>query len=146
MPLIADGEVLGALNVPASAASEVYFSESDFELVQLFAAQASIALRNADAHHAMSQRAETDALTGLGNHGAFQRDLGRLRRGGRDGNDPQGTPARGADDGPRPSSSPTTTATAIRPATRSSTTSRRPSTGPPEARTASSGTAATNSP
>jgi len=78
VPLIADGEVLGALNVSRVGGEEVHFSESDFELVQLFAAQASIALRNADAHHAMSQRAETDALTGLGNHGAFQRDLGRF--------------------------------------------------------------------
>ena len=78
VPLIADGEVLGALNVSRVGNTEVYFSESDFELVQLFAAQASIALRNADTHHAMSQRAETDALTGLGNHGAFQQELGRL--------------------------------------------------------------------
>jgi diguanylate cyclase (GGDEF)-like protein/excisionase family DNA binding protein len=78
VPLIADGEVLGALNTSRVGGSEVHFSESDFELIQLFAAQASIALRNADAHHAMSQRAETDALTGLANHGAFQRELGRL--------------------------------------------------------------------
>ena len=78
VPLIAAGEVLGALNVSRVGGPEVYFSESDFELVQLFAAQASIALRNADTHHAMSQRAETDALTGLGNHGAFQQELGRL--------------------------------------------------------------------
>ena len=77
VPLIADGEVLGALNVSRVGGPEVFFSESDFELVQLFAAQASIALRNADTHHAMSQRAETDALTGLGNHGAFQLELGR---------------------------------------------------------------------
>ena len=77
VPLIADGEVLGALNVSRVGGAEVYFSESDFELVQLFAAQASIALRNADTHHAMSQRAETDALTGLANHGAFQLELAR---------------------------------------------------------------------
>ena len=77
VPLIADRDVLGALNVSRVGGPEVYFSESDFELIQLFAAQASIALRNADAHHAMSQRAETDALTGLANHGAFQRDLSR---------------------------------------------------------------------
>jgi diguanylate cyclase (GGDEF)-like protein/excisionase family DNA binding protein len=77
VPLIADGEVLGALNVSRVGGAEVAFSESDFELVQLFAAQASIALRNAYTHHAMSQRAETDALTGLGNHGAFQQELGR---------------------------------------------------------------------
>ncbi|MGI8998358.1 MAG: diguanylate cyclase, partial [Candidatus Limnocylindria bacterium] len=78
VPLIADGEVLGALNVSRVGGSEVFFSESDFELVQLFAAQASIALRNADTHHAMSQRAETDVRTGLGNHGAFQQELGRM--------------------------------------------------------------------
>ena len=78
VPLIAEGEVLGALNVSRVGGREVYFSESDFELIQLFAGQASIALRNADEHHAVSQRAETDALTGLGNHGAFQRDLARI--------------------------------------------------------------------
>ncbi|MCV0402247.1 MAG: GAF domain-containing protein [Chloroflexi bacterium] len=78
VPLIADGEVLGALNASRIGGEEVYFTESDFELIQLFAAQASIALRNADRHHAVSLRAETDALTGLGNHGAFQRELGRM--------------------------------------------------------------------
>jgi diguanylate cyclase (GGDEF)-like protein/excisionase family DNA binding protein len=78
VPLIAEGEVLGALNLSRIGGHEVYFSESDFELIQLFAGQASIALRNADAHHAVSQRAETDALTGLANHGAFQRDLARF--------------------------------------------------------------------
>jgi diguanylate cyclase (GGDEF)-like protein/excisionase family DNA binding protein len=78
VPLIAEGEVLGALNVSRVGGPEVYFSESDFELIQLFAGQASIALRNADAHHAVSKRAETDALTGLANHGAFQRDLAQF--------------------------------------------------------------------
>lgn len=77
VPLIADGEVLGALSMCRAGSPTVHFSEADFQLVQLFAAQASIALRNADAHHAMSERAETDALTGLRNHGAFQRDLSR---------------------------------------------------------------------
>ena len=78
VPLVADGHVLGVLNVSRLGGPEVAFSESDFELVQLFAAQASIALSNADAHEALNQRAETDALTGLGNHGAFQRHLGEL--------------------------------------------------------------------
>ncbi len=78
VPLMADGEVLGAVNVSRVGGPEVYFSASDFELVQLFAAQASIALRNADAHHAVSKLADTDALTGFGNHGAFQRDLANL--------------------------------------------------------------------
>ncbi len=46
--------------------------------MQLFAAQASIALRNAEAHGAVMTQAEHDALTGLRNHGAFQRELGLL--------------------------------------------------------------------
>ncbi len=75
VPLISDGQVTGSMNVSRVGGEDVYFSETDFELVQLFAAQAAVALRNADEHHAMSLRAETDALTGLGNHGAFQRDL-----------------------------------------------------------------------
>jgi diguanylate cyclase (GGDEF)-like protein/excisionase family DNA binding protein len=78
VPLIADGEVLGALNVSRVGGEEVHFSDSDFELIQLFAAQASIALRNADAHQKLSKRADTDALTGLANHGAFQQELARL--------------------------------------------------------------------
>jgi len=75
VPLISDGQVTGTMNVGRVGGEEVYFSETDFELVQLFAAQASVALRNADEHHAMSLRALTDALTGLANHGAFQRDM-----------------------------------------------------------------------
>ncbi|MGH2489458.1 MAG: diguanylate cyclase domain-containing protein, partial [Candidatus Limnocylindria bacterium] len=75
VPLISDGQMTGTMNVGRVGGEEIYFSETDFELVQLFAAQASVALRNADEHHAMSMRALTDALTGLANHGAFQRDL-----------------------------------------------------------------------
>ena len=52
---------------------ESHFSRDEFELCQLFAAQASIALRNAEAHGAVVTRADHDALTGLRNHGAFQR-------------------------------------------------------------------------
>ena len=58
---------------------ESHFSQDEFELVQLFAAQASIALRNAEAHGAVMTQAEHDALTGLRNHGAFQRELGAAR-------------------------------------------------------------------
>jgi diguanylate cyclase (GGDEF)-like protein/excisionase family DNA binding protein len=75
VPLLAEGTAIGAMNVSRIGGPEIHFSASDFEFVQLFAAQASIALRNADAHHATQQLADTDALTGLGNHGAFQRDL-----------------------------------------------------------------------
>lgn len=75
VPLVFGGEVIGAMNVSRIGDDEVGFSQADFELVKLFAGQASIAMRNADAHHAVSQRADTDALTGMGNHGAFQRAL-----------------------------------------------------------------------
>ncbi|MEO8638442.1 MAG: GAF domain-containing protein [Chloroflexota bacterium] len=78
VPLVSDGEVIGCMNISRIGGEENYFSEQDFELIKLFAGQASIAMRNADTHHAVSQRADTDALTGLGNHGSFQRTLGEL--------------------------------------------------------------------
>jgi diguanylate cyclase (GGDEF)-like protein len=75
VPLMAEGDVIGCMNISRIGGPEIWFSDADFELVKLFAGQASIALRNADAHQAIAARAETDALTGLGNHGAFQRTL-----------------------------------------------------------------------
>jgi diguanylate cyclase (GGDEF)-like protein/excisionase family DNA binding protein len=48
------------------------YSEDEFELVKLFAAQVSIALQNAEVHRAVEIRAQTDDLTGLLNHGTFQ--------------------------------------------------------------------------
>ena len=78
VPLVADGMVIGTLNVGRIGKEEIYFTQTDFELVKLFAAQASIALRNAEVHHQVTVRADTDALTGLGNHGSFQRRLDEL--------------------------------------------------------------------
>ena len=75
VPLVADGEVIGCMNISRVGGEESHFSEADFELVKLFAGQASIALRNAEEHQAVTVRADTDALTGLGNHGLFQRTL-----------------------------------------------------------------------
>ena len=75
-PLMLGGEVVGTLNVSRMGGAESHFARDEFELVQLFAAQASIALRNAETHGEMITRAEHDALTGLRNHGAFQSDLG----------------------------------------------------------------------
>ena len=75
VPLISDGEVIGTLNIGRIGEQEAYFSEAELDLVKLFAGQASVALRNAETHQAVSKRAETDELTGLGNHGAFQRYL-----------------------------------------------------------------------
>jgi diguanylate cyclase (GGDEF)-like protein len=47
------------------------YSEDEFDLVKLFAAQVSIALQNAEVHRAVEIRAQTDDLTGLLNHGTF---------------------------------------------------------------------------
>jgi diguanylate cyclase (GGDEF)-like protein len=82
-PLLADGVVVGTLNISRLGEDRVPFSQDEFELVRLFAAQASVALRNAETHGAVRLAAEHDALTGLRNHGAFQRDLGiAVERGG----------------------------------------------------------------
>ncbi len=76
VPLVVEGEVLGTLNVARIGESESHFSENEFELTKLFAAQAAITLRNAEAHGVVKVQAEHDALTGLLNHGSFQRELG----------------------------------------------------------------------
>jgi diguanylate cyclase (GGDEF)-like protein/excisionase family DNA binding protein len=62
------------------------FTDDEFELVTLFAAQVSIALQNAEAHQAVEIRAQTDDLTGLLNHGTFQQWLA----GSVDGGEPFG--------------------------------------------------------
>ncbi|HET7031179.1 MAG TPA: diguanylate cyclase [Candidatus Limnocylindrales bacterium] len=76
VPVRVAGEVVGTLNVARIGGEEAWFSQTEFELVQLFAGQASLALENAEAHGAISVRADHDALTGLRNHGSFQRELG----------------------------------------------------------------------
>ena len=75
VPLMAEGEVLGTLNIGRMGGDEAHYSQNEFELTKLFAAQAAIALRNAEAHDEVKVQAERDALTGLRNHGAFQREL-----------------------------------------------------------------------
>jgi diguanylate cyclase (GGDEF)-like protein len=57
--------------------TENRFDEDDFELVQLFASQVSIAIRNAEAYRDMEIEAQTDDLTGLLNQGTFARWLTR---------------------------------------------------------------------
>ncbi len=62
------------------------FDDDDFELVQLFATQVSIAIRNAEAYRAKEIEAETDDLTGLLNQGTFAKWLARsVEDGGRFG-------------------------------------------------------------
>ena len=58
------------------------FTAAEFDLVQLFAAQVSIALQNAEVYRAIEIRAQTDGLTGLLNHGTFQDQLERAVRDG----------------------------------------------------------------
>jgi diguanylate cyclase (GGDEF)-like protein len=75
VPLVRHGAVAGTLKVSRRALSDQAFTEAEFDLVQLFGSLASIAIQNAQAHRAVVSQADTDALTGLLNHGAFQRDL-----------------------------------------------------------------------
>jgi diguanylate cyclase (GGDEF)-like protein len=78
VPLYVQGQVAGTLNVGRMGRHEAYFSSQEFEMARLFAGQASIALQNAEAHRAVSDRAETDAVTGLGNRGSFNERLEAL--------------------------------------------------------------------
>jgi diguanylate cyclase (GGDEF)-like protein len=78
VPLRVHGEVVGSLNLTRVGGSEAHFTEHEFELGKLFASQASMALQNAEAHVTVSSRADLDALTGLRNHGTFQRDLATM--------------------------------------------------------------------
>lgn len=71
VPLLHQGEVIGTLNVGRMGDTEAHFDRGEFEIVCLFATQASTALVNAEAHRAVSTQAETDALTGLLNRRAF---------------------------------------------------------------------------
>ena len=73
-PLLADTVTVGTLNVARLGPDRQRFSPDEFELVRLFATQASIAMRNAEAHGAVRVAAEHDPLTGLRNRGAFARD------------------------------------------------------------------------
>jgi len=72
VPLRVGGDVIGTLNVGRMGEAGAYFTPDEFELVKLFAGQASIALQTAEAIHTAELRAERDALTGLRNHGTFQ--------------------------------------------------------------------------
>ena len=78
VPLLVNGVTIGTLNIGRVGEVDAAFSANEFELTQLFAGQASIALQNAETHGAVQIRADLDALTGLRNHGAFQRELGEV--------------------------------------------------------------------
>jgi diguanylate cyclase (GGDEF)-like protein len=73
-PLREQERVIGILYLKRLGA-EARFDARELDLVRLFAAHVSIALQNALAHRAVELRAQTDALTGLRNHGTFRDDL-----------------------------------------------------------------------
>ena len=76
VPLRGRDGATGVLTLERLGRDAVY-SEEEFELVKLFAAQVSIALQNAEVHRAVEIRAQTDDLTTLLNHGTFQEWLKR---------------------------------------------------------------------
>lgn len=73
-PLRARDRVIGILTLERLG-SDASFDEEEFELLKLFSGHVSIALQNALAHQAVELKAQTDALTGLKNHGAFAEHL-----------------------------------------------------------------------
>ena len=79
VPLRGRGGAIGVLTIERLGKANT-FSAEEFELVQLFAAQVSIALQNAEVFQAVEIRARTDDLTGLLNHGTFQEWLDRSVR------------------------------------------------------------------
>ncbi len=76
VPLHGREGVRGVVSLERLGADE-RFDEDDFELVQLFASQVSIAIRNAEAYREKEIQAETDDLTGLLNQGTFVEWLAR---------------------------------------------------------------------
>jgi diguanylate cyclase (GGDEF)-like protein len=76
VPLLGPAGAAGVLTLERLG-KETPFDEQEFELVKLFAAQVSIALRNAETFQAAEVRARTDDLTRLLNHGTFKDWLAR---------------------------------------------------------------------
>ncbi len=76
VPLRGRDGAIGVLTVERLGVGNT-FADDEFELIQLFAAQVSIALQNAEAFRGLELRAQTDDLTGLLNHGTFEDRLGR---------------------------------------------------------------------
>ncbi|HEX5826502.1 MAG TPA: GAF domain-containing protein [Candidatus Limnocylindrales bacterium] len=76
VPLLGPHGAAGVLTLERMG-QEQPFDEQEFDLVKLFAAQVSIALRNAEIYHEAELRAKTDDLTTLLNHGTFKDRLAR---------------------------------------------------------------------
>ena len=71
-PLHSPAGAIGSLNLYRIRGT---FEPEELELVKLFANHAAIALENAQVHQRLIVAAQTDPLTGLGHHGAFQEML-----------------------------------------------------------------------
>ena len=71
VPLRSRDRAMGVLTLERLGDGDI-FSTDEFELVQLFAAQVSVALQNAEVYRAVEIRARTDGLTGLLNHATFR--------------------------------------------------------------------------
>jgi PAS domain S-box-containing protein len=58
VPLVSGDVVIGAMNIGRVGGPEVAFTDADFELVQLFAGQASVAITNARLYEELRERAD----------------------------------------------------------------------------------------
>ena len=74
VPLVARGQVKGALNV-YRLGEDVTFAESEFEIAKRFGDAAALALDNAHIRARLEHQAQTDSLTGLFNHRYFHERL-----------------------------------------------------------------------
>jgi len=87
VPLLNRGDVVGVINVNNKRSREPY-SYNDLKLVEAMAGHAAVALANAHAFEETLERARTDALTGLANHGHFwttlEAEMARAQRYGRE--------------------------------------------------------------
>jgi diguanylate cyclase (GGDEF)-like protein/excisionase family DNA binding protein len=81
VPLRGRAGAIGVLTIERLGAGNT-FAPEEFDLVELFAAQVSIAIQNAEVFRDVEIRAQTDALTGLLNHGTFVDYLERSVREG----------------------------------------------------------------
>ena len=86
VPLVVRGRPIGALN--AYRLGEITaFSDEEFDLIRRFADLVALALDNTRIRHQLEQEAQTDWLTGLGNHRIFherlRQEMDRTERYGR---------------------------------------------------------------
>jgi GAF domain-containing protein len=58
VPLVSGDSTIGAMNISRVGGAEVAFTDADFELAQLFAAQAAVAITNARLYEQLRERAD----------------------------------------------------------------------------------------